>query len=119
MVTSGCPLMEKLKPMVRYHLPFATKEETKYRVLSMYLLAQYFRHKCGKTPNWDLQALMDMYHDIKLLNKDFSQRLAHVRIEDASLNALALLDVFAQNLTFAIDKDNLDELERLFHAYIL
>ena len=32
MVTSGCPTMEKLKPMVRYHLPFATEEETKYRV---------------------------------------------------------------------------------------
>jgi hypothetical protein len=23
MVTSGCPVMEKLKPMVRFHLPFA------------------------------------------------------------------------------------------------
>lgn len=24
MVTSGCPIMNKLRPMVRYHLPFAT-----------------------------------------------------------------------------------------------
>lgn len=31
MVTCGCPIMEKLKPMVRYHLPFATVSETRYR----------------------------------------------------------------------------------------
>ena len=42
MVTSGCPVMDKLKPMVRFHLPFATGEETKYRAISMYLTAQYF-----------------------------------------------------------------------------
>lgn len=42
MVTSGCLIMEKLKPMVRYHLPFATLEETSYRMVSMDLLAQYF-----------------------------------------------------------------------------
>jgi len=35
MVSSGCPVMEKLKPMVRHHLPFATEEETKYRAISM------------------------------------------------------------------------------------
>ena len=39
MVTSGCPIMEKLKPLVRYHLPFPTLMETQYRVMSMYLLA--------------------------------------------------------------------------------
>ncbi|MEY2977186.1 MAG: hypothetical protein RLZZ435_1325 [Cyanobacteriota bacterium] len=41
MATSGCPVMEKLKPMVRYHLPFASLEETIYRVISMYLFSQY------------------------------------------------------------------------------
>jgi len=47
MVTSGCPVMDKLRPMVKTHLPFATREETMYRVLSMYLLAQYFLSKEG------------------------------------------------------------------------
>lgn len=31
MVTSGYPILEKLKPMVRFHLPFAPVEETEYR----------------------------------------------------------------------------------------
>ena len=42
MVTTGCPVLEKLKPMVRYHLPFASIEETTYRSITMYLLAQFF-----------------------------------------------------------------------------
>lgn len=117
MVTSGCPTMEKLKPMVRYHLPFATEEETKYRVLSMYLLAQYFLHKRGRKPDWELKHLVEMYQDIKVLNKSFSERLSHVNIEDASLNALAILDWFAESLSFSINKDILDELESVFSAY--
>ena len=28
MVTSGCPIMNKLRPMVRFHPPFATIAET-------------------------------------------------------------------------------------------
>ena len=28
MVTSNCPVMDKLRPMVRFHLPFATPTET-------------------------------------------------------------------------------------------
>ena len=42
LATSGCPVLGKLKPMVRHHLPLASVQETIYRVLSMYLLAQYF-----------------------------------------------------------------------------
>ena len=117
MVTSGCPLMEKLKPMVRYHLPFAGQEETQYRIFSMYLLAQYFLYKRGQQPDWDLKKLVDMYQDIKIVNKSFSQRLTRIHIEDASLNALAILDWFAEMLTFSIHKHDLDELESLFRAY--
>ncbi|HDZ87333.1 MAG TPA: hypothetical protein ENH38_01780, partial [Nitrospirae bacterium] len=48
MVTSGCPVMDKLKPMVRFHLPFATLQETVFRMVSMYLMAQYFRKMEGR-----------------------------------------------------------------------
>ncbi len=117
MVTSGCPIMEKLKPMVRYHLPFATLRETQYRVMSMYLLAQYFLHKRGKEPDWDLTNLVKIYDDIRIVNKSFFQRLAHIKIEDATLNALVKLDMFAQHVSFSIDRNVLDEMEYLFNAY--
>lgn len=47
MVTSGCPVMDLLRPMVYTHLPFATANETMYRAISMYLMAQHFKQKKG------------------------------------------------------------------------
>jgi hypothetical protein len=47
MTTSGCPIMEPLKPMVQMHLPFATLAETAVRAMSMYLLSQYLRRNDG------------------------------------------------------------------------
>src|SRR5208282_123546 len=64
MVASGCPVMEKLKPLVRFHLPFASIQETMYRVFSMYLTAQYYRSKKGLKADWTLQGLSTLYHDI-------------------------------------------------------
>jgi len=41
MATGGCPVMERLKPMARFHLPFADEEETMFRAMSAYLLDHY------------------------------------------------------------------------------
>jgi hypothetical protein len=117
MVTSGCPIMEKLKPMVRFHLPFATLRETEYRVISMYLLAQYFLHRRGRKPDWELKNLAAMYDDIQIVNQSFFQRLIHIKIKDATLNALVKLDMFAKHISLSIGRDSLDEMECLFEAY--
>ncbi len=117
MVTSGCPIMEMLKPMVRYHLPFATLKETQYRVISTYLLAQYFLRKRGKEPDWDLTNLLKIYNDIRIVNKSFFKRLAHIKIKDATLNAIVKLDLFAQHVSLSIVRNVLDEMEYLFNAY--
>lgn len=119
MATSGCPTMQKFKPMARFHLPFATNEETMYRVISMHLLAQYFLSKRGKTPDWDLKKLVHMYEEVKTLNRSFSERLANISTKDASLNALAILDWFAESVTFSLNREILDEIEELFTAYFI
>lgn len=118
MVTSGCPVMDKLRPMVRTHLPFATGEETMYRVLSMYLLAQYFLYKEGQRPDWDLKNLAEIYEAIHTVNKSFCQRLSGIHIKDASLNAVAQLDNFADITSFSLEINRLDQIKRLFHAYL-
>lgn len=117
MVTSGCPILGKLKPMVRFHLPFASLEETQYRVISMYLLAQYFLKKHGKTPDWDLKELARIYDEIRIVNKAFCERLNTLKGEDAVPNAVVILNTFAQAVTFAVGKDALQKIERLFGAY--
>ncbi|RMF94157.1 MAG: hypothetical protein D6734_08415 [Candidatus Schekmanbacteria bacterium] len=118
MVTSGCPIMDKLKPMVRFHLPFSTIEETKYRAMSMYLMAQYFLYKEGEKPDWDMKYLSNIYDDIKVLNMSFAQRLAGIGIQDATANALVELDCFAENIRVSISKDKMDEIKGLFKSYL-
>lgn len=117
MVTSGCPVMDKLKPMVRYHLPFATEEETRYRAMTMYLLAQFLLKRRGMNPDWELRNLVCIYEDVRRVNRGFHKRIANIKIKDASINALVILDCFADYIEFSINKDVLDELELLFNAY--
>lgn len=118
MVTSGCPIMDKLRPMVKTHLPFATPEETIYRILSMYLLAQYFVYKDGQKPDWELEHLQEIYERVQIVNKSFCQRLAQIQIKDASLNAVVSLDSYAALTTFSLEIDQLDRVKGLFHSYL-
>jgi hypothetical protein len=118
MVTSGCPIMDKLRPMVHTHLPFATVMETMYRSVSMYLLAQYYLNQHGKTPDWKLEKLVRIYDDISRVNQCFSKRLLSINPQDASLNALVSLDCFANITAYSIVRDSLKEMEYLFHAYL-
>lgn len=116
MPTSGCPRMALFKPMARFHLPFSSEEETIYRVSSMYLLAQYFLRTDEKDVDFDLVGLIDYYRQVETVNKALSQRLFEASVNDASVNAVILLDLFAKALPDAID-DSLDELRHLFGAF--
>lgn len=118
MVTSGCPVLDKLRPMARFHLPFADTEETVYRALSMYALAQYFRNRKGLSADWDFEELRKIYRDINRLNRDFAERLRNDSISEATTNAIASLDCFAQEIDFSISEEMLEEIEVLFDGYL-
>ena len=118
MVANGCPTMGKLKPMMRYHLPFATLEETNYRVLSMYSLAQYVIAKKGGVPDWEMNNLKDLYGEIKLLNQNVCRHLAKIESKDAIVNAVVTLNSFAEHVTFLLSKNMLQRLEILFKDYL-
>lgn len=118
MVTSGCPVMEKLKPMVRFHLPFATMEETMYRAISMFLVSQYFSHRHGGNAEWDLKKLYAAYENVKIVNKSFLKRLKTIDTKDSNLKAVVVLDYFATIVNFSIDSKMVDDLNYLFEGYI-
>lgn len=117
MVTSGCPILEKLKPMVRFHLPFASIEETTYRAISMYLVAQYCIKQHGGQPDWDLYKLADAYENICTVNENFCKRLRTLKSKDANINALVVLDIFANSVNLSIDRRMVDDLDYLFKGY--
>lgn len=113
MVSSGCPVMGRLKPMVRFHLPFATVEETVFRAASTYLLSQYFKYKKGQQADWNLDGLTDIYRGVQKVNYGMADRLRSIQAKDANINALIVLDVFAKELPLNIEQ-SLEPLTYLF-----
>lgn len=114
MVTSGCPVMNRLRPMVDTHLPFMTLEESTYRIISMYLTAQHFVKVRGGTPDWDLQGLLDFLKQTHQVNVGFTQRLRTIRIRDASLNAVVNLNASSDFISIAMQSNWLSRFEKIF-----
>ncbi|MGD9200391.1 MAG: hypothetical protein PVI26_02410 [Chitinispirillia bacterium] len=118
MATSGCPILDKFKPMAFTHLPFSNETETIFRAISMYLTAQYFRRIHGMEPDWQLEKFKEMYSQVNQINNDFAERVRKIKGKDANINALILLDLFAQVGIFSFSEDWMKELEPLFNAYL-
>lgn len=118
MVTCGCPVLARLRPMVRFHLPFASLTETVYRAISMHLVGQFLRQRRGLTPAWDLSGLIQAYEQIQTVNQSFANRLRQIERHDAGANAVVILDSFAGYVALALEGPVLDSLEPLFAAYL-
>ena len=117
MVTSGCSVMDKLRPMVRFPLPLASVEETTFRALAMYLVVQYFLAQRGEDPDWQLQRLPDVYKEVHVVNQSFPNRLRAASGKDASPNALVRLDTFASSILMSLDMDQMESFQALFESY--
>ncbi len=118
MATSGCPILDKFKPMAFTHLPFSNEVETIFRAVGVYLTAQYICMKKNIPPDWELKHFTDMYSKVNQINADFSERVRELKGKDANINALVLLDLFAQVGTFYFSEDWMKQLEPYFSAYL-
>lgn len=113
MATSDCPRMEFLKPMARFHLPFSTIEETTVRTSSMFLLAQYFKHKDDGNMRFDFKILEEHYARVQQINEGILRRINSIGSEDADKNAIITLHSLSQFLSMEIDY-SLGSLEYIF-----
>ena len=114
--TSGCPHAAFFKPMARFHLPLASKEETIFRATSMYLLAQYFLKQSGQPADLELKELSKIYDNMQVVNLAVVERLRAATRTDSSINAIVILDNYAKSLPFAIEK-SLADIRYLFSSY--
>lgn len=114
---SGCPRTAFFRPMARFHVPLSGPEETLYRATSMFRLAQHFRESRGLAARSGLAGLAEIYNEINVVNRHLTERLRAACEKDSPLNAVVLLDVFAQLLPMQLDEP-LDELSALFAAYL-
>jgi hypothetical protein len=112
MATAGCPWTDHLRPMARFHLPFASEAETVYRSICMFLLAR----EIGAVGSHGFTALEELYRNLHVVNRDMSRRLGAAARTDPARNAMALLDSYTTLLPAALEC-SLDELRPLFDAW--
>ena len=98
MATAGCPWTDRLRPMARFHLPFASEAETVFRSVCMFLLA---RELAGTEGGHGFEGLEKLYENLHVVNRDMSRRLGAATRTDSGRNAMALLDSYATSLPLA------------------
>lgn len=113
MATSDCPQMHLLKPMARFHLPFATAQETIIRSTSFFLLRQYFEYRNGTISNINLEGMEAYYREIQMVNAGILARIRAVSSKDADSNAIIILNSLAELLIMACD-NRLDFVKKYF-----
>jgi hypothetical protein len=114
MVASGCPILNRLRPMLGTHLPFMDPDESAYRTISMYLTAQHFLHKHGEEADWELVGLLRLLRGCRKANAGIVARLRSLGIQDAALNALAVLNMQGELTSLSLTMGTLDRWERIF-----
>ena len=104
---------DRLRPMARFHLPFASEIETVYRSVCMFLLA---RELTGAASTRGFAVLEELYESLHVVNRDMSRRLGAATRADPARNAMALLDAYTTLLPAALES-SLEELKPLFDAW--
>jgi hypothetical protein len=118
MPTCGCPVLGMLKPMVRYHLPFASLEETEFRVFSTYLLAQYLRSRKQLPPDFQFSELNTLFNEIQNINRLAAVKIRELEKSDAIVNGLMILNAFAQMVSFDLEDKDLPHIEPYFRNWL-
>ena len=115
LASGHCPVLSQLKPMAFYHLPFATIQETLYRVVGAYMVKQYFRKKEGEDTDLELKGLKAFYEELQAVNTHFMSRLQNAFKGDANLNALNVLFSLSVIVSMSL-KDELEEMKPFFEG---
>ncbi len=111
---SACPQVDFLKPLELFHLPFMTLEEIISRIVSAYLLFQYFRKRQGLPFDCELTGLRKIFETLEGIGVAMAERLRSERMAgDAAINALVILHDFSLFVPLHID-DHLDILRSAF-----
>jgi len=114
MATGACPILSRLKGLARFHLPFASMEETIFRTAGAYLIQHFFIFRDGGTPDLELKGLNALYSDLQLVNRCFKERIDAASERDASMNAVASLVYLAMGVSFSL-ADKMGEMRAIIH----
>ena len=114
MATSACPVLCRLKPMARQHLPFASNQEFILRTVSLYLMRQYYSMREGRTPDWELKGLVRMYQELQLVNQAFWQRIYPTCEGDSNLKVFLSFFSMSSSVSYSLEA----QLQKIRHQII-
>jgi len=112
MPTSGCPILNKLRPMVDMHLPFQTREEAVFRLVSTYLAIQHILNKHGQPADWEMKGLVSHLDALRTVNKTFCERLNAMSAKDVK-EALVILSTLGDFPNRPATEQGMERLERI------
>jgi len=112
MASSGCPHLDWLRPLARFHLPFSDADETLFRVLSLEALKAFFSGDEVSLSSVS-KKIADRYREVETVNHSFVKRIRTYCQADADKNAIAALDVFVQMFPYQM-QSNFDSLRAFF-----
>ena len=117
MATSECPHTQFFRPMAQFHLPLSTAGETSFRAISTHLITQLFRHQNREDISFNLDGLVEVYDNMHIVNTCLKKRIESAVEQDAAINAVVLLDLFAITFPNYLE-DELDNLKQHFSILI-
>lgn len=119
LVTSGCPILDGMRPLARTHLPFPSGDEYAYRLLGMALYAQYLRHRVGRPADWDLAELAAHLDEVEEVNRHLCKRLNAVREHDndVGINAVNVMNSSLHLARLALEETEMTPWAPLFERY--
>ena len=107
MATSGCPVLEVMRPLARHHLPFATEEEFLFRLVGLHLLQSWFSAggslSDGVVSPVSLQQLPAYLSRLQAVNTAFAARLRKAVKGDAGPNAVCQLFSLSVGARYDVD----------------
>lgn len=118
MATSACPVINQLRALANFHLPFATPEETIFRTVGAYLVKQYLLMNDGEQPDFELKGLKRVYSDLVIVNAALVKRIRAASEKDANLNAAVHHDSFSVIFLHALEDGLKSERVQFFSDHL-
>ena len=109
LATSTCPVLSCMKGPARLHMPFASVDETLFRMVGAYMIGQYLRGRSGQSTDGSLRGLADFYEQVENVNRHLKKRLDAMAGSDAHTNAIVSLMSMSMLVSFSLDQ-NLENL---------
>jgi len=114
LANSGCPILSKLRPMAYTHLPFSSQSDFIIRSVGTYLVRQYFHKQSEQTADWELDGLIELNQQLRLVNQALWQRVHGASPNDSNLKALLSFFTMSSSVSYSLEA----QLAKIRHAFM-